>query len=262
MKSIWNGSISFGLVSIPVNLYASAQEHILGFRMLHKKCNRPLELKRWCPHCNEEVSWENVVKGIELEHGNYFVLTQDAIKKLKPAKTDTIVISSFVDKEIIDPVYINSHYYVAPSKVERAFTLFQHALGASYKVGIGTFVMRDREHVCMIESYHEGLLLTTLFYSYEVRPVENLTIFQEKQPTITSNELKLARDLIAQMTHKTIDLTKFKDTFAQELKKRLKQKSKGKLVAIEAPKVSKKKPKEETLSDVLKASLHTKHARR
>lgn len=264
MKSIWNGSISFGLVSIPVRLYASAQEHVLGFRMLHKKCNTPLELKRWCPHCKQEVTWENVVKGIQLERGKYFVLTQDAIAKLKPQKTDTIVIDSFVDKEMVDRVYYNTHYYMAPEKVQRSFTLFQHALGASNKVAIGTFVMRDREHTCMIESYHEGLLLTTLYYSYEIRPVENLAIFQEKQPTIASNELKLARELIGQMTHKTINLAKFKDTFAQELKKRIKQKAAGKLIELEETKKTRKrkKEKEETLSDILKASLHEKHARR
>ncbi|HZW61645.1 MAG TPA: Ku protein [Candidatus Babeliales bacterium] len=232
MKSVWNGSIAFGLVSIPVQLFSVAQEHILGFKMLCGTCNRPIRMKRWCDHCKKEVAWDNVAKGLELSKGEYFVLTQDVVKSIKPVKTTSIRIVEFIDAELVDPVYFNTHYYAAPVKLDRAYTLFQHALGSMGKVAIGDFVMRDREQVCMIQSYRSGLLMTTLYYNYEVRPVENIAILQEEQPTISANELKLAKQLIDQLTKKKFDITNFKDTFAEELKKLVKQKKEGKVVKL------------------------------
>lgn len=255
MKSIWNGSLSFGLVSIPVHLYPSAQEHVLGFKMLHDTCKTPLHMMRWCNHCNQEVSWENVVKGIEISKGNYFVLTQEAVKALKPKKSDTIAIIEFVDVDLIDPTYRNTNYFVAPSSAQRAFTLFQHALGSSDKAAIGSLVMRDREHVCMIQNHYDGLLLTTLFYDYELRSPKNIPELKEKQPTITSNELKLAQQLIDQLTVKKFDISDFKDTFAQELKKLIKAKAAGKTIKIEKAGKTKKISSKENLLDVLKASV-------
>lgn len=267
MKSIWQGSLSFGLVAIPIRLYAVAQEHVLGFKMLCKKCHTPIHLRRWCPHCKKEVSWNDVVKGIEVAKGEYVVLTQEAIKALKPTKTDSINIFSFVNKELVDPVYFNTHYYAAPATAHRAYTLLQHALGTSGRVAIGNFVMRDREHMCMIESYYTGLLLTTLYYSYEVRSAENLAVFQKKEPAVTSQELKLAKQLIDQLTKKTLDMSEYKESFAQEIKKLIKRKSKGgKLIGVEqVPRAKKTKKKELTLADELKASIHERravHARR
>src|SRR5579872_3949064 len=256
MKAIWEGSLSFGLVAIPIRLYPAAQEHTLGFKMLCGTCKNPIHLIRWCPHCKKEVAWDNVLKGVEVAKGKYVALTKEMFKKLKPTKTNSIAILSFVQKEIVDPVYFNSHYYAAPATSHRAYALLQHALGTTGRVAIGNFVMRDREHMCMIESYHTGLLLTTLYYEYEVRPAENIPAFQKKEPTISSNELKLAKQLIDQLTQKTLDMSQFKETFAQEIKKLIKQKAKGKVIRAERlPHVRKTKEKEKTVADMLKASL-------
>ncbi len=236
MKSIWNGTLSFGLVAIPISLYSVAQEHILGFKMLCARCNHPIKMKRWCDHCNKEVMWDQVVKGLELKKGEYFVLTQDVLKSLKPTKSTTIALDSFIDSSLVDPVYFNTHYYAAPAKKEKPYTLFQYALAASGKVAIGTFVMRDRQQTCMIQNYREGLLMTTLYYDYEVRPVENLAAFQGKQPAVSANELKLAKQLIAQLTQEKFDITHYKDSFAQELKKIIQQKKKAKLLSLKGSK--------------------------
>lgn len=255
MKSIWNGSLSFGLVSIPVHLYSVAQEHILGFKMLCDRCNNPIRLKRWCNHCKKEVTWDHVVKGLELSKGEYVVLTKEVIKSLKPRKTTTVDISSFVDVELIDPVYFNTHYYVAPTGSLKAYTLFHYALGASGKVAVGSFVMKDREQVCIIQSYHAGLLMTTLYYEYEIRPVKNITEFQEKLPAVSSHELTLAKQLINQRTVDRFDISHYKDSFAQELKKIIKQKKQGKTIKIKTMKKLQKAKKETSLADMLKASL-------
>ena len=270
MKSIWNGSISFGLVSIPIQLYSVAQEHALGFKMLCSKCNNPITMKRWCAHCKKEVAWDHVVKGLELSKGEYFVITQDVIKSLKPVKSTTINIRSFISADLVDPVYINTHYYAAPADkhTDKAYTLLHYALGAANKVALGSFVMRDREHVCMIQSYHTGLLLTTLYYDYEIRPIKNIEALQAKPPTIATRELTLAKQLIAQLTHKTFDISDFKDTFAQELKKLIKNKKEGKIVEIGAMPKGKKRSRtektESSLMEILKASLKEdkKHAQR
>jgi DNA end-binding protein Ku len=264
MKSVWSGSISFGLVAIAVKLYSVAQEHILGFRMLCKTCNTPLKMLRWCSHCKKEVSWHNVVKGLEIEKGRYIVLTQETLKSLKPLKTDAISILSFVNAQLVDPVYFNTHYYLAPASAPRPYTLLQHALQATGKVAIGRFVMRDREHMCMIQSYHTGLLLTTLYYDYEVRHVDKVRELQAHEVAVTSGELKLAKQLIDQMSHKTLDLTEYKETFAQEIKKLIKKKTKGKVVTLEKPKATRKsRETQPSLTDMLKESLgHSKRAAR
>jgi DNA end-binding protein Ku len=256
MKSIWNGSLSFGLVSIPIRLYSVAQEHTLGFKMLCGTCNNPIAMRRWCQQCKKEVTWEHVVKGLEIKKGEYFVITKEVLKSLKPVKSTAINIHSFVDISLVDPVYFNTHYYAAPEDVHKAYTLFQYALGTSNKVAIGSFVMRDREQVCMVQSYRHGLLMTTLYYEYEVRPVENIQVFQEKQPSVSSQELKLAQQLIGQLTQKTFDMSQYKDTFAQELKKMIKQKKEGKIVHLEGTTKTKRvSKKSESLMEVLKASL-------
>lgn len=256
MKSVWSGSLSFGLVAISVKLYTVAQEHILGFRMLCKTCNTPIKLQRWCPHCKKEVSWHNIVKGLEIEKGKYMVLTQEKIKSLKPLKTDAISIFSFVDAPLVDPVYFNTHYYVAPSSAPRPYILLQRALQVTGKVAIGQFVMRDREHLCMIQSYHTGLLLTTLFYEYEVRHVDRVKELQEHEVSVSSGELKLAQQLIDQMSHKTLDLSKYKESFAEEIKKLLRKKIKGKVVTLEKPtKARKHRQAEASLTQMLKESL-------
>jgi DNA end-binding protein Ku len=262
MKAIWSGGIAFGLVNIPIKLYSVAQREVLGFRMLCGKCKTPIEMKRWCPHCKKDVTWNNVLKGFELSKGHYFVLTQDALRALKPEKTDTVNIIAFVDAYRVDPVYFDAHYYAAPGQAQQAYTLFSHALGASDKVAIGQFVMRDRSHLCMIQNYHTGLLLTTLHYAYEVRPVDKIAEFNKKEAPVTSAELKLAQQLIAQLTKKSFDITIYKDTFAQELKEAIKKKSGGKIVSIaqEQKKESSRRVKKEpsALMDVLRASLGAK----
>lgn len=229
MKSIWKGSISFGLVNIPVRLYSAIQEHAIGFTLLHNKCHTPIFYKRWCEHCKKEVPWADVVKGLKLENGEYAILTQEKLKALKPKTTDTITIVEFVNANQVEPIYLEHHYYVGPEKEgEKSFYLFLAALEKSKKVAIGTFVMRDKQYICVINPYHDTLLLTTLNYAYEIRPLEEVPYLAAPKKLETA-ELKLAQDLINALSKKKFDLSKFKDTFAQELKAALKSSKKEKI---------------------------------
>jgi DNA end-binding protein Ku len=178
------------------------------------------------------------------------------IKSLKPTKTDTINITEFIDTQLIEPIYFEHHYFAVPADAHKAYALFQRALKETNKAAIGQFVMRDKEYACAVQSYQTGLLLSTLNYAYEIRSIDTIAELAHKQPAIQAQELKLAKQFIAELTNKQFDISAFKDTFAQELKKLIKKKAKGNLVAVkkeETKKVSKKI--EPTLITALRESL-------
>lgn len=256
MKSVWSGSISFGLVNIPVKLYSAITSHSTGFTLLCATCHSPISYKRWCEHCKKEVSWDNVVKGLKQPDGHYFILTKENIEKLKPEKTNYIMVNEFVDRSEIKIIYVSNHYYCVPSKKnEREFVLFQKALEDSNKVAIATFVMHEKEHITAITSYNNILLVNTLNYSYEIKDVAPLTKIESK-PAISNSELNLAQELIKKLTKKKFDLSKYKDTFKERLEKALKSAKKGKYKKItkKSEPIS-KRPKEKSFESILRASL-------
>ncbi len=260
MKSIWKGSLTFGLVSIKVRLYSAVQEHAIGFKLLHKKCHEPIIYERWCKHCNKQVDWADIVKGLKLEDGSYFILTQEKLKELKPQTTDTIEIVEFVLASQIDSIYLEHHYYVAPEKGnEKPFYLFKKALEQSHKVAIGTFVMRDKQYTCVINPYSNAMLLTTLNYAYEIKPLSGIAELKEEPKKLNPMELKLALELIDQLTVKKFNLDQFKDTFAQQLKAAIKKGKKEKVSTKKqrttAPKKHKEKETDTTLLSHLRESL-------
>lgn len=259
VKSIWNGSIVFGLVSISVRLYSAIKEHVLGFTLLCKKCHTPIRYERWCRNCHKQVAWADVVKGLKLENGEYFIITQEKLQELKPKTTETIEISEFVPLSEIKPIYIEKHYYIGPSKAgERSYYLFKKALEETKKVAIGRLIMRDKEYVVAIMPYGNGLLLNTLNYAHEIRDIGYIKELRSDTQKLSAQELKLAEQLINQLTHKTFNLEKYKDTFVQELLKEIKKSTKrtlkpGKIRASAEKKIGKKK--ETNLIESLKASL-------
>lgn len=256
MKSIWSGTLAFGLVQIPIKLLSAIQSQRFGFRMLHAQCNSPLSYERRCGHCGKVVAWEDTVKGLEADDGTFFVFTQEKLEELKPERTDSIDIVAFVERDLIPDIYLENHYYVVPDKKgNKPFFLFHRALEDSGLVAIGSFVMREKQYVCAIEPYENGLLLTTLNYEYEIRPLENIPAL-EKVPKLSKDEVALAKKLIGQMTKKRFDITKFKDTFVEQLKKAIKTKRRSKPKAT--PKAKPKAPakrKKDDLITTLRGSL-------
>ncbi len=241
-RPTWKGSLQFGLVSIGVEIYTAVQEHLIGFKLLHSACNSPLSNKRWCQQCQEEVVWDDTVKGLKLKDGSYYVLTQSALKKLRPERSQAVEIIAFVER--IPEVYHNTHYYLMPAdERDKAYFLFVAALKKLKKVAIGRMVLRDKEYLAMIAPYEDGLLLTTLHYAYEVKPMQEL-----KAPRITKKELELAQLLIDKLTEKEFPIESFRDTFSMQLLKAIK---KGKTIPVP------KKPEipQKSLMEALKASL-------
>jgi DNA end-binding protein Ku len=259
MKSIWKGSLSFGLVNIQVQLYSAVQEHAVGFTLLCKKCHEPITYERWCKHCNKEVAWSDIVKGLKQENGSYFIITQEALKALKPHTTDTIDIVEFVPSSEIKTIYLEHHYYLLPEEsAQKSFFLFKKALEISKKVAIGKFVMRDKQYICVINPYETALLLTTLNYAYEVRPLDDVASAKQAHKKVNAAELKLATELIKQRTVKRLNLNNFHDVFIQQLKAAIKKSKKSKAKPVKAKKekvLSKKHKSEGSLMAHLRASL-------
>jgi DNA end-binding protein Ku len=253
MKSIWSGSLSFGMVNIPVKLYSTV-EHAAspGFKLLHAEDKSPIEYRKFCKMQDAEVPWSEIVKGLEVEPGSFFLFTKEELASLRPEKSDTIEIVEFVPPDQIDRPYLDGHYFVGPEKKkEKAFFIFARALKESRKNAIGRFVMREKEYTCAISPYEEGLLLSTLNYSYELRSVkgvENITDPVEIKP----QELDLAVQLIDKLSVVHFDISQFKDEFAEHLRQAIEKRDRKGLVVIEKEKVE---TSEDNLIDALKQSL-------
>jgi DNA end-binding protein Ku len=252
MKSIWQGSISFGLISIPIRLYSAVEHRAIKFKLLHKKDKSTVRYKRVCEKENKEVEWQDLAKGIEISKDHFYVISQEELDKLKPEKSDFLDIIEFVDGRQIDPIYFDNHYFIAPAKAkDKAYFLFREVLQLSGKVAIGRFVMRNKEYTSIISSYKKGLLLTTLNYQYEIRDINQLEELKE-EPKIREEELGLAKQLIAQLTKNAFDMSEFKDNYEEQLKVLLRKKEKGEPIVVSK---KGKAQKEEDLIAALKASL-------
>jgi DNA end-binding protein Ku len=255
MKAVWKGFLGFGLVNIPVSLYTAVDENKISFRLLHKKDNGTIKYKYKCSKCGEEVDWENIVKGFEVEKGEFLVLTKEEINELKPESDDLIEIHEFVPYREIDPLYIEKHYFIAPTKGgERSFTLFKGVLESQDKVAIATYVMRERRYLCMIKSYKDGLLLSNLNYANEIRDIESVPNINYEIPALKDKEIELADQLIEDMTSASFKLSEYKNTFQEKLREAIMKKAKGEYVSISKKGVE----KPENLIESLQASIKQK----
>lgn len=253
MRDVWRGTLSFGLVNIPIRLYSALEPQGKGFTLLHKQDKIPIKYKRWCPKHKKEIEWDDIAKGIEIKKNRYYVIEKEELQALKPKRTDIIEILEIINSRQVDPIYFESHYYVGPEREkEKPYFLFRHVLQDSAKAAIGRFVMRDKEHVCLIESYSSGLLLTTLTYAHGVRDI-NKVDFLASAPQLQPREISLARQLIEKLEKPEFDMKQYRDTFMDELKALVMRKSKGEQIKAS---VEKKKDKQEkNLIVALKESL-------
>lgn len=256
MKAIWTGAIGFGLVNIPVKLYSASQSSSLDLDMLDKKGYSPIHFKRVNAITGREVTYENIVKGYKYK-GDYIIVEDKDFRAASPKKSSIIEITDFVIEEEIDSVYYESPYYLAPTKDGiKAYALLREALHKSKKAGIGSFVLRNREHLCVLKPMKGVIVLNTLRYAEEIRDASELGTLKGTKPK--STELKMAMNLIDQLTG-PFNLKKFKDTYSAELLKFIhaKAKRKGKKEIAQDPKlkVSHRKEKPDDLMTQLKASL-------
>jgi DNA end-binding protein Ku len=250
-RAIWKGSISFGLVNIPIKIYSATEDRQISFRTLDKE-GHPIEYKRWCPICKKEVKWQEVKKGYKISKDKYIILEKSDFAKIKLRTTKSVEIEEFVDAPQIDPIFIEKSYYVVPDEAGiKAYSLFLEALRISNKVAIGRVVLRNKEYLVALRAYKKGLVMHVLHYLQEIKPIEELAELKELV-VVKENELKLAQALISRLTAKEFDASKFKDAYTEALKQIIKAKAAGETIEIEE-KVEAEEAK--SLMEALKASV-------
>lgn len=253
MRAIWTGAIGFGLVNIPVKLYSATESGSLDLDMLDKKDMAHIKFKRVNENTGKEVEWGNIVKGYKVGN-NYVVLEDKDFEAASAKKTKVIEISDFVKEEEISSLYYETPYYLEPDKFgTRPYKLLLEALKKTKKVGVATFVMRSKESLAILKPDNEVIVLNKIRFAQEIRNPEELTL--PVNTDVKPAELKMAISLIDQLTDK-FDISKYRDTYTDELMKVINAKAKGKKVKAGDMKVVHSSTKD--LMEQLKASLEKK----
>ena len=218
-RAIWKGSISFGLVSIPVGLFSAETRDEISFRQLDKRNLAPVGYKKYNKQTGKEVEVDDIVKGYEYEDDRYVLISDEDLKRANPEKTQTVDITDFVDLDDIDPEYFDKPYYLAPLKKNaKAYALLREALKRSGKVGIAKVVIRSREYLGAVVPHGDVLVLEILRYPHEIRGTDDLELPGDEleKMGVTDREVKMAEMLIDGMTAEW-DPSKYHDTYRDDL---------------------------------------------
>lgn len=257
MRSIWTGSISFGLINIPIKLYSAVQESTLDLDMLDSKDHSHIKFQRVNEKTGKEVKFADIVKGYQVDD-KYIVLEDADFEAADAEKTKLIEIVNFVNEKEIDSIYYEQPYYVEPDKNgTKAYALLRDALQKSGKVGVTTFVLRNKESLAILKPYGNAVVLNRIRFAQEIRDTADL-----KLPGVSktkSKEIEMAHKLVEQLTEK-FDISDFKDTYTDKLLQIIKAKAKGKKTT--APKMKVVHKQSDDLMDMLKASLENKKVKK
>lgn len=255
MRSIWNGTISFGLVSIPIKLYSAVQESSLDLDMLDGRDHANIHFLRVNAKTKEEVPYEKIVKGYKL-NDEYVILDQQDFDDASPEKSKTIDIENFVKSADINPMLFETSYYAEPTKPgQKAYMLLLDALKKSKMAGLGQFVLRQKEHLCVIYPQNAVITISRIRFAQEIRDSSEINI--NPDISISKKEMDVAMALIKQYTT-DFDIDQYKDTYTEDLLKIIKAKAKGKRTTIK--KLNPVKPKSDDLYEQLMESLNKKGA--
>jgi DNA end-binding protein Ku len=254
-RSMWKGTISFGLVTIPVGLYSAVERaETIHFRLLHAKDESPIDYKRVCEREGFEVPWSEIVKGYEVAKGEFVVMTEKDFARARAEATQTFAIRDFVPADAIDFLYFDEPYYLAPQgkAAEKSYALLRDALAKAGRVGVGTFVLRQREHLAALEPVDKALVLSTLRFAHELRKSDALDLPATGHGW-DKREMALALQLIDTLAGEW-DPTRYHDTYHEVLREAIQQKVEGKEVSLPAPR---KPARVVNLARALEESLKT-----
>jgi DNA end-binding protein Ku len=259
MRAIWKGSISFGLVNIPIALYPATRKEELKFRLLRAKDLSPVNYKRVAEKDGKEVPWGEIVKGYEYEKGKFIVLNEKDFQRVDLEATQTVDIQDFVDLDEIDPMYFYKPYYLEPQKGgDKAYTLLREALADGRKVGIAKVVIKTRQYLAGVKALKHALVLELMHFAEELADAEKLHV--PKKTEVGKREKEMAEALVKSMTSKW-DPEKYKDDYRDALMEVIEEKveSGGKEIE-EKPKEKKPSTKVIDLVAVLQESLKAQDA--
>ena len=236
MRTIWNGSLSFGLVNIPVGLAVATQRNDIAFRTLHRECGTPIKQKRWCPFHERDVEADELVKGWEVAKGQFVFVEESDLEAVALQRSQSIAILRFVELADVDPVFFDRTYYLAPADAEaqrRPYVLLLRAMQESGKAAVGKFVLWGKENLCLIRAQGDALALETLFYADDVRAkdeiVEAVGATEIKDP-----ELELAGQVISSLAGEW-NADDFENEYRRDLKAMLDSKLAGEQIPTPEP---------------------------
>lgn len=216
MRPLWKGAISFGLVNIPVKMYAATEQKNVKFNYLHRECKTPIKYKKVCPACNREVEGDEIVKGFEYQKGRYVVIEDEDLENLPLSTMRTIDILDFVELEDIDPIYFVKSYFLAPEDYgKKPYKLFFEALGKTGKIAVAKVFIRSSENLVTLRQYQKGIVMETMHYPDEVRSPESIPELQE-EVAVQEQELKMAESLINNLSSKFMP-EKYKSNYREAL---------------------------------------------
>jgi len=253
-RPVWSGSINFGLVTIPVNLYTAIREKNIHFRSLHDQDQVPLKMKLVCPaHDNKEVHREHIVKGFEIEKDQYVIVREEELEAVAPKATRAIEIQDFVDLDEIDPLFFDRPYYVAPKpEGVKPYKLLLEAMERKKKVGIARIVMHSKEYLAALRPLDDALCLETMHFSDEVVGPEHVAPLHIKAK-VDERELKIAEQLIDSLAT-DFEPEKYHDEYREQVLQLVEKKAKGEKVVVRPP-TEEKPARGEDLIAALEASL-------
>lgn len=248
-RSVWNGSISFGLVNIPIKLFTvSDNNNEYSFNQLDEKGHK-IQYKKWCPIEEKEIPYEEIRKGYKIAKDEYIIIEKEDLDKIKAVTTKTIDIKEFIDINDFDTILIEKSYYVSPFTggavnkrgkqkenivlaSNKAFRLFVDSLRETNKIAIGKVVLKEREHLVAIRPYQRGLLMHQLMYQEEITPIDEIDGMPGSESSVSpvsidEKELELGKMLIGNLTSSRFDITQYSDEYAKQVEKMVTAKSKG-----------------------------------
>jgi DNA end-binding protein Ku len=227
-STIWKGYISFGLISIPVRLFAAARTDRISFNMLHEVCSTRIKQQLYCPTCERVVERSEIVKGYEAEKNEYVLITDDDLKKVAPASSESMEIIEFVKLEEIDPLFFETSYYATPEEPgRRAYQLLLETMQKTGYAAMAKIAMHQREYTVVIRPREDGLTLHTIYYANEVRAIPEYG--QTKNTEVKPQEISLAEQLVKSLAA-PFDPEKYEDSYQKRLGEMIDTKREGKSV--------------------------------
>jgi len=236
-RAIWTGSISFGLVNVPVKVYSAVRQQDVHFNQFDKKGNR-IRNKRVSERTGREVAYEDIVKGYEISDGKYVMIDPEELEAFQPRTTRTIDIEDFVALEDIDPIYYEHTYWLAPASDEggatKAYGLLLRAMEKQQKVGIGKVVMRTKQYLAAVRPLDGALALSTMLFADEVVPKSGIDDLPGRKPSVADRELKMATQIVDALTTDWKP-DRYEDTYREQVLDLIRKKSKGQEIVVPEP---------------------------
>jgi DNA end-binding protein Ku len=237
-RSLWSGSLSFGLVNVPVVMVTAVRDLDLHFRQLHEKDGAPIEVQRWCSKEDVEVPYEEITHAFEFDDGSQVIISDEELEAIEPQRTRTIEIEQFVDLDEVDPIYFDHPYYLLPAGSDdgsaRAYRLLVEVMARTDRAAIGQFVMRSKEYLAIVRARDRALMLSTMLFADEVRPSKEIENAAQKSHKPSAPQLRAAVAVIEELSGDW-EPGEWKDRYRRRLQDVVSRKRKGQTIKAPEP---------------------------